>query len=54
LNDLDRNKITGLQAARQLDLAMDATADLADDFVLIDQLSSSDEVLFDLRLVSPG
>lgn len=49
--DFDGDIISGLKTTSQLDLAMYASANFVDDFVLIDQFATSDKVLFDLRFV---
>ncbi len=45
--------VTRFKTARQLDLAMYTSSYLVDDLILIDELSASNEILFDLCLVGP-
>jgi hypothetical protein len=51
LDDLDSDKLIGFEVARELDLAMDTSTDLVNDLILVDELTSGDEVLLDLSLV---
>ena len=51
LYDFDGDMVTGLETACQFDLAMYASANLIDDFVLVDQLAASEEILFNLSFV---
>jgi len=45
--------VARLKTARQFDLAMHTSSYLVDDLILIDKLSASNEVLFDLCLMGP-
>lgn len=54
LYDLDSDVIARLKTPSQLDLAMSTSADFVDNLVLVYQLPSGDEVLFDLCLVGSG
>jgi hypothetical protein len=54
LHDLDSHILSCLETPRQFDLAMNASAYLVDDLVLIYQFATGEGILFDLGFVGSG